>query len=312
MPTHHTRKSRLMNILVTGSGGFIGKALFSSLERAGHNVIGLRSSEIEAVHSPSNKVQVADIASRESIEVLSQNIIQCDAIIHAAASLDKDLLASAVPIVNCLGTQNVLWLANRWQCSNFIYISGVSVIGRPIFDPITESHPVQPTSAYLASKLFGEHLVHLASKTGMKTASLRVTAPVGPGMPTKRLLTTAVSHAMRNEAIELSGNGTRQQNYVDVRDIAHATALCLEKNISGLYNIAGEQSVSNYDLASLCIDRCNSSSRIEFNGTTDEEDDCKWIVSCEKAERNFGYAPKYSLRDAIDLAIEDCSKGRFE
>ena len=301
-----------MNILVTGSGGFIGNALFSNLTRAGHNVIGLRSSEIKAVHPPSYKVYVADIASRESIEVLSTTVRRCDAIIHAAANLDKDLLAPAVPLVNCLGTQNVLWLANSWQCSNFIYISGVSVIGKPIFVPITENHPVQPTSAYLASKLFGEHLVQLASKTFMKASTLRVAAPVGPGMPLKRLLTNTVGRAMRNEIIELSGNGTRQQNYVDVRDIARATTLCLEKNMSGLYNIAGEESVSNYELASLCIDRCNSSSRIELNGTPDEEDDFKWIVSNEKANRDFGYKPKYSVSDAIDAAIEYYKKGRAE
>ena len=100
----------------------------------------------------------------------------------------------------------------------------------------------------------------------------------------------------------------RQQNYVDVRDIARATILCLEKNMSGLYNIAGKESISNYELASLCIDRCNSRSRIEFNGTSDVEDDYKWIVSNEKANRNFGYDPTYSVGDAIDSVIEDCSK----
>ena len=38
------------------------------------------------------------------------------------------------------------------------------------------------------------------------------------------------------------------------------------------------------------------------------EDDYKWIVSNEKANRNFGYDPTYSVGDAIDSVIEDCSK----
>ena len=105
-----------MNILVTGSGGFIGSAIFSNLELAGHNVIGLRSSDIKTAIPLSYKVHAADIANRESIEGLSTTVIPCDAIIHAAANLDKDLLTTAVPIVNCLGTQNILWLAERWQC----------------------------------------------------------------------------------------------------------------------------------------------------------------------------------------------------
>lgn len=297
-----------MKILVTGSGGFIGGAICSELERRGHNVLGLRSTGEKKCRSLPYSENSADISNRKSLEELSESVSACDAIVHAAAALDKELYDLAVTRVNCLGTQNVLWLADRWKCTNFVFISGVSVIGKPIQDPITEGHPVESVSAYLASKFFGEQLVRLSGAQGMASTTLRVSAPVGPGMPMNRLLTTLIHRALRDEIIELSGNGTRQQNYVDVRDIARAVALCIEKNASGLFNIAGSESISNYGLASRCIDRCKSASKIEFSGLPDKEDGCQWVVSIEKASRSFGYLPSYNIDDAIDAVIASCAE----
>jgi UDP-glucose 4-epimerase len=264
----------------------------------------LRSADLKGEKAPNYSVRVANIANRQSLSALKYTRDKFDAVVHAAASLDKDFYASSVPLVNCFGTQNALWLSDYWQCSSFVYISGVSVIGKPIYSPITEEHPVTPTTAYLASKLFGEHLVQIASQNGKNAVSLRVTAPLSPQMPSKRFLTNTVRRALKNDVVELNGTGSRIQNYIDVRDVAQATLLSIEKNISGLFNIAGEKSISNLELVSRCIERCGSNSQIVFNGIEDAEDQYKWEVSYQKAKRKFGFTPAYSIDESIDSVIE--------
>ena len=117
---------------------------------------------------------------------------------HAAAAVDHDPAAISVSLANCAGTQSVIAAAERWRAT-LVYISGVTVIGRPASLPVTEDHSVDPPTAYHASKLYGEHLTTLARRRGMAAASLRLTAPVGPGMPGGRILSVFVERALAGE-----------------------------------------------------------------------------------------------------------------
>ena len=119
------------------------------------------------------------------------------------------------------------------------------MIGLPHYKPITEDHPTRPIRAYQASKLFGEHLVNIAADEGMNAASLRITAPVGSGTPKNRIMSVFVERAMTGQPLILAGRGARQQNYVDVRDVASAVELCLDKMPIGVMNIAGDGAVTN-------------------------------------------------------------------
>ena len=297
-----------MKILVTGSSGFVGSAICSELKQRGYDLLELSNQREDKRISLSHNEGKVDISNRKSLKMLSESVNACDTIVHAAATLDKDLYEEAVPLINCLGTQNILWLANQWKCKRFLFISGVSVIGKPIQNPITENHPVESDSAYLASKFFGEQIVRLAGEQGMVSTTFRLSAPVGINMPKNRFLPTIIQRALNDKIIKLSGKGTRLQNYVDVRDVARAVALCIEANVSGLFNIGGSESISNYDLAYRCVARCKSASKIEFSGFSDKEEGWKWAVSNEKARRNFGYKPKYCVDNVIDAVIASYSE----
>jgi nucleoside-diphosphate-sugar epimerase len=170
---------------------------------------------------------------------------------------------------------------------------------------------VRPETAYHASKHFGEQLVRLAATQGLNAVSLRLPAPVGPGMPKNRLLTSLVRRALSNEPIELIGQGTRQQNYIDIRDIAQAVLLCLEKQVSGVFNIASASCISNLDLARRCIALCSSLSEIVFSSRSDIEEGFVWDVSIEKARKELGYIPKYLIDAAIESAIVDTHKDQI-
>ncbi|MFC1461804.1 NAD-dependent epimerase/dehydratase family protein [Verrucomicrobiota bacterium] len=165
-----------------------------------------------------------------------------------------------------------------------------------------------PFTAYHASKLFGEHLVRIANRKKPTGATLRLTSPVGPGMPENRILSVFAKQALTGRPIQLAGQGSRRQDYVDVRDIAYAVELCLKGRVKGLYNIAGGTSISNRELAETCVRVLNSSSPIEFSGAPDPEEGIIWDVSIAKASRQFGYEPQHGIEQSISACVAASTK----
>ena len=122
-----------MNILVTGSNGFVGRAIIESLKK-NHYVIGIGTKNI-----PTNKVDKYvkwDIAKDKLPEsAISEKV---DIIIHAAACIDIKDQELELTEVNCLGTQRIFNLAVEKNVEKVFYISSAPVIGTPEFHPISE------------------------------------------------------------------------------------------------------------------------------------------------------------------------------
>lgn len=292
-----------MRVLITGSSGFIGGAIATSLSRCEMEIVGLDSCpQADFAYSAHFTL---NIASDDFIHQALHSISPCEVIIHAAASKDMDFFQPLVIKSNCLGTQQLLKLASVWKTKKFIFLSSLPVVGKPRQLPITEQHSTSPETVYHASKLFGEYLVQIAESNRMMSVSLRLTAPVGHGMPAERLLPIIVKQARKNAPITLYGQGGRIQNYVDVRDISQAVHLCLHKEVGGIFNIGSHESISNLNLARLCVKTLSSSSPIQFSDHPDKEENIAWEVSIEKARRQLGYSPLYTLEDTIKILGSD-------
>jgi nucleoside-diphosphate-sugar epimerase len=260
----------------------------------GHEVVGL--SRRRPRGSPASAWVEVDIGTPAAATQVTEALPRCEAIVHAAASLDRDPGSPSLVLVNCLGTQQMLRLAELWSADGFLYVSGVPVIGIPRVLPISEDHPADPTTAYHASKLFGEHLVRLAAR---HATILRLTAPVGPTMPEERILSVFVRRAIAGEPLEVAGTGERRQDYVDVRDVGRAVSACVEQRAQGCFNVARGKSISNIDLARRCVEVLESRSSVNAGRGIDPEEGLSWDVSIARAATDFGYAPSYDIEDSI-------------
>lgn len=288
-----------MKVLITGGGGHLGGAVKRRLE----------SDSVEVVSvSRTGDVRV-DLAEPGVAEKLADGVGECDAIVHCAAVISKSLTDRDVSLVNGAGTQEIIRAAGLLGVKRIIYISSLPIIGAPARLPIDEEHPVNPPTAYHASKLFGEHLMRLACSASLSTASLRITSPVGPGTPRGRIFSEFVWRASKGEPLVLAGAGGRRQNYVDVRDVAAAVALCLRSEARGVFNVAGAAAVSNLELARACVSALHSSSSISFSGAADAEENVAWDVSIEKARNAFGYVPVFTVADSICAAAASYESG---
>ncbi len=291
-----------MKILVTGSNGFIGQSICGTLKSHGHAVIGT-GIENYSICNIDDYVS-CDISKEDTVEKLLPFLSVGDIIVHTAASLSKDDFDRKLININCAGALNVLELSVKAHCNKIINISGAPIIGIPRIHPIDEDHPVEPCSLYHATKVMQEHIFGLAEKYGIKTVNIRVPAPIGAGMNKSTILAVFINHCLNNETIEVMGNGTREQNYIDIRDIAKfVEQCCCSDCANGTFIIGSEKPISNLELAKKCVAISNSSSEIILGNNSDPQEGIIWDYSCDKA-KGIGFVCRYD----IDTTIHDIIK----
>ena len=158
-----------MRILLTGSSGWLGRALAPRLARDGHEVVGL-----DIVPGPCTHF-VGSIGERT---VVDQAINGCEAVIHSGALHKPDIERHPISdfiATNVQGTQNLLDAAVAAKVSRFVFTSTTSLmISQKIRDGkaggakkaewITEEVAPQPRNIYGITKFTAEQLCRLASR----------------------------------------------------------------------------------------------------------------------------------------------------
>ena len=135
-----------MNILVTGSKGFLGLHLVTYLKRNNQKVLSY------------------DLADGENLldeKKLSKKMKGADAVVHLAA--EGDVYRAALNPVNAAvagvaGTASVVKAANDAGVKKIVYASTWEVYGEPRYLPLDEKHPCMPDHPYSISSERGAAL----------------------------------------------------------------------------------------------------------------------------------------------------------
>lgn len=289
-----------MHILVTGSNGFIGGNVATYLRKKGHYVIGLGRRKYPIVSENVDEYVSCDLQSDAVASIPRLVHTSINAVIHLAADMRKEPFCVEVISANCGGTQRLLEMCQQAGISVFLQLSSLPVIGYPQQHPITEEHPIHPYSVYHITKYAEELLANYAYEYHhIRTASFRISAPIGIGCNPNTIFPTFVHKALHNEVIVLFGKGTRKQNYVYVKDIARCleSALCND-NVHGVYNLTSNLLLSNKMLAEICISVLHSKSQIVYRGR-DSTDEYVWDASLMKLNKDAGYNPMTRIEEVI-------------
>jgi len=304
-------------IFMTGGAGFIGTALISRLIEANEIVVydtlqrnALK--ETNLLNHPNLTLIQGSVLDGEKVK---EAIDDSNVIIHLAAIAGIDTVIKSPTMtmkVNMIGTYNVLEAAMTLDnVERFIDFSTSEVYGSYAYklgegDSTTMGAVGEARWTYAISKLAGEHLAHSYYKEfGLPVVSLRPFNIYGPGQVGEGAIHVFVTRALKDEDIQIHGDGDQIRSWCYVDDIVDATLLSLKKKeaIGEVLNIGNPRgTITILSLAQKIVSLCESKSRIVFVPKPYIDVELR-IPSIEKAKKVLGYRPKIDLQEGLKRTI---------
>ena len=215
-----------MKVLVTGGGGFLGRAIVRLLRAQGDEPRILGRGAQPELATEGLRVFRGDIADYPAV---SEALAGCDAVIHTAAMVGGWGRERDFHRTNVTGTRNVLEACRAQGVRKLVYTSTPSVVhAGSDADGLNESAPYSRTfdAHYPRTKAIAERSVLAANDGQLSTVALRPHLVLGPG--DTQLLPRAVASA-RAGRLRLPGGPSKLVDWTYVDDAARAHLLALAR-----------------------------------------------------------------------------------
>ena len=223
-------------ILITGAHGFLARTV-ALMAPAGWRVLGL-----------TRKADTHDAGmhwhgSYDSTDAIASDGHKIDAVLHLAARIPTSMQQSGPELV----ASNVVLPAQllmRYPDARHVLASSVAVFGCPESLPLSVTSVTAPATAYAWSKLAAENIVRIARSH----AILRLSSIIGRGMRAGSFIPTAVTAALSGQ-ITVHGDGSRTQDYIDVRDAAQMCIAAAQRQDNFVTLAVSGRAHSNLEVA---------------------------------------------------------------
>ena len=311
-------RTRGMHVFITGGAGFIGSTLI------GHLI-------------DENKITIYDDFRRDSLsgrryaghpnltvvqgDVLHYNELKeamgdADVVVHCAAVAGIDTVIERptdTMRVNMLGTAKTLEAAKELpRLKRFVNFSTSEVFGQSAF----RSEETDTTSigavgearwTYAVSKLAGEHLAgSYFQEFGMPTVTVRPFNVYGPGQVGEGALSIFINRALRNQEIQIHGDGNQIRAWCYIDDFIKGLMLAIghPSAVGESFNVGNARAVITiYGLAQTVVRVLGSRSPITFVPRPGPDVELR-VPSVEKARRLVGFEARIDLEEGIQRTAE--------
>lgn len=311
-----------MRYLITGGAGFIGSHLSERLLEREEKVVlldNLSTGSIENIRQFKNNENLEyHLDGIENKQLLAELVDDADVIIHLAAAVGVKLIVES-PVrtieTNVNGTQLILDAASKKK--KLVLLASTSeVYGKNSQVPFHEDADLVlgPTTkgrwSYAASKALDEFLaLSYWKEKKQPVIVVRFFNTVGPRQTGRygMVLPNFVQRALKNEAIEVYGDGKQSRCFCDVRDTVEALLrlIPLQRVVGEVVNIGNTEEIAIGDLAQLVKQRTSSSSTIDYIPYDKAyepgfEDMMRRVPCIDKLHTLTGFRPQTSLTEIID------------
>ena len=305
-----------MKILITGGAGFIGSHLVAAYQGIAEEIRVLdnfqsgRAENLEGFSHTLIKGSVCDSA------LVNEAVDGIDCVFHLAALGNvPECLKNPHQCneTNIQGLKNILKSSQKWDVPRFVFPSSASVYGLNPPNPTREDIPLSPLNPYANSKVEGERLVDsLGQSTQCSTCSLRLFNVFGPHQDPNggyaAVIPLFISKALKNEPIEIHGDGLQTRDFISVRDVIAAFVhTAKHPDLKGPFNVGNTKAIRILDLAKRIIELTESSSEIVFQKA--RATDARFSSACCQKLINTGWKPTNSLITGLHETIASFGKG---
>lgn len=316
-----------MKILITGGAGFIGSHLSDKLLAEGHDVTVIddlstgRYANISHLEgNPNFRLIIESVLNAGLMERL---IRDTDRVYHMASAVGVRLIMEQpVKTIETIfhGTDVILKFCSRYR-KRVLIPSTSEVYGKGIKVPFSEDDDLLTGGtdkhrwAYACAKTLDEFLALAHWKeTQLPVVVCRLFNTVGPrqtgqyGMVVPRF----VHAALKNETIEIHGDGTQSRCFGHVADVVEGLTKLIEtpECFGTVVNLGNSEECSINDLAKRAIALTGSTSTLKYISYDEAygsgfEDMQRRVPNLEKAARLIGYQPTRTLDNIINDVVAE-------
>ena len=282
----------LMDVLITGSHGFVGRYFVNKLQ--GHNL---------TLIDLKNGNDCRDFFKREDKQY--DLVIHLAAIVGGRESIEGRPLAVADNLSIdseffqwCLKTnpKKVVYFSSSAAYPTFFQQEEGSRLREDVLT--LDGFIGKPDMTYGWSKLTGEYLAQFVPNVHI----FRPFSGYGWDQDLTYPFPMYVKRAIeRQDPFEVWGPGTQTRDFIHMADVVNAVLTAVEENIQGPINLGTGRSTSFIQLAQMCMSAVGYAGEIKTN--PDKPVGCMHRVSDNKKLLEF-YTPKISLEEGIKEAVD--------
>lgn len=299
-----------LRILITGAGGFTGRALSSFAQTQGAVVYGLDRAA----------------ATVEGVTLIQGDLGEAPCVAAAVAASAPDYvvhLAAQTP-ANVSGisdrewlTTNPLWTLHLLEAvrtgrptAGVLIVSSSAVYGGATSDePIVEETPLRPATLYGVSKATQELLAtRYATEYGLRVCCARPFNLVGPGEPRRMLTSTlaaqvlAIAAGQAPPVVQMRHRAT-SRDFTDIRDAVRAYWALLEQGADGaVYNVCSGVATPIGQIVERLLALAGVAARIEETGGGPARGD---VLTQRGSSRKLAAATGWRPSIPLDQSLAD-------
>ena len=235
-----------------------------------------------------------------------------DVVIHMAISC----LRTSLPApelshdINAGGTLNVLMAARAHEIERFLYVSSSEIYGSAQTVPMSESHPVNPTTVYGASKLAGELYALAYWRTyALPVSVVRPFNTYGPRSPYEGARSEVIPRfilqleAGRAPVIYGDGSQTRDFTYVDDTAAGIVSAAECDALVGETVNVAYGSEASVAHIAKALATLVGREDLIGVREAARPGDVDRHYADISKAQRLLKFEPTTPLETGLERTL---------
>jgi len=303
-------------VIVTGGAGFIGSHLVDALAE-NHQVVvldDLSSGKLEnlsqAVATRRVNIHCWDLRQNDGLAELIEG---ADIVFHLATqclrlSISSD--SNLVHEVNTTGTLNLLKASLKAGVDKFVYVSSSEVYGTAQTVPMSEAHPLQPTTIYGASKLTGEIYTRVYHQMyGLPAIIVRPFNTYGPRSHFEgysgEVIPKFVVRVLGGKPPIIFGSGKQTRDFTYVSDVVQGMLLAAERLPLGeTVNIACGREVSVQEVADAVLKRAGANHLRPTYSAERPGDVMRHFADTRLARTALEFAPRIRFQDGLNMYMD--------
>lgn len=286
-------------IVITGADGLVGRAVCEYLREANQKIIPVvhRRKDITSVDAI-----VIDLSKKNSLCGLINKGVKgvvhlAAAVPHSSSCLDTEESAKLTRAID----NNILSFCKSTK-SPVVYMSTCGLYDRssPTQKVEDDSSVIKIESPYFAAKHDGENLF----SNEALAVIMRLAAPIGHGQRASVVLSRFIMAARSNMPIQIWGSGMREQDFIDVRDVAKLIRDAIFHPKACLINVASSQPATMVELAETVI-KTVGMGEVIFSNTADPREKETARYSIKMAYEIYKWGPSFNLQDSIKWIVNE-------